>query len=53
MTPNTVYVFAHPIMGQPHIKMFREEAQRAADYIEHQIRGRLVKACNRHNERGV
>jgi hypothetical protein len=53
MTPNTVYDFAHPIMGQPHIKMFREEAQRAADYIEYQIRGRLVKARNRHNERGM
>lgn len=53
MTPNTVYDFAHPIMGQSHVKMFREEAQRTVDYIEYQIRGRLVKARNRHNERGM
>ena len=31
-------------MGSSHIKMFREEAQRAADYLEYQIRGRLVAA---------
>ncbi len=53
MTPHTVYDFAHPIMGQSHVKMFREEAQRAADYLEYQIRGRLVKARHRRSASGM
>jgi uncharacterized protein (UPF0254 family) len=42
MTPMMIYDFAHPIMGSSHMKMFREEVQRAADYLQYQIRGRLV-----------
>ncbi|MBK8034720.1 MAG: recombinase family protein [Chloroflexi bacterium] len=53
MTPRMVYDFAHPIMGSSHIKMFREEAQRAADYLEYQIRGRLVKARHSRSAGGM
>lgn len=44
LTPRMVFDFAHPSMGSSHIRMFREDSQRAADYLEYQIRGRLVKA---------
>jgi DNA invertase Pin-like site-specific DNA recombinase len=53
MTPMMIYDFAHPIMGPSHIKMFREESQRAADYLEYQIRGRLVKARQRRDASGL
>jgi DNA invertase Pin-like site-specific DNA recombinase len=53
MTPRMVYDFAHPVMGSSHIKMFREEAQRAADYLEYQIRGRLVKARHSRSAGGM
>ncbi len=53
MTPRMVYDFAHPIMGSSHVKMFREEAQRAADYLEYQIRGRLVKARHSRSAAGM
>ncbi len=53
LTPNMVYDFAHPALGQAHVKMFREEAQRAADYLEYQIRGRLVRSRHWWSERGV
>lgn len=53
MTPSMVYDFAHPVMGSSHIKMFREEAQRAADYLEYQIRGRLVKGRHRRDASGM
>ncbi|MDX2159895.1 MAG: recombinase family protein [bacterium] len=53
MTPRMVYDFAHPVMGSAHIKMFREEAQRAADYLEYQIRGRLVKARHSRSAGGM
>lgn len=53
MTPRMVYDFAHPVMGSSHVKMFREEAQRAADYLEYQIRGRLVKARHSRSASGM
>jgi DNA invertase Pin-like site-specific DNA recombinase len=53
MTPRMVYDFAHPVMGSSHVKMFREEAQRAADYLEYQIRGRLVKARHSRSAGGL
>jgi len=53
MTPRMVYDFTHPVMGSSHIKMFREEAQRAADYLEYQIRGRLVKARHSRSAGGM
>lgn len=53
MTPRMVYDFAHPVMGSSHVKMFREEAQRAADYLEYQIRGRLVRARHSRSAGGM
>jgi hypothetical protein len=53
MTPRMVYDFAHPVMGSAHIRMFREEAQRAADYLEYQIRGRLVRARHSRSAGGM
>jgi len=53
MTPRMVYDFTHPVMGSSHVKMFREEAQRAADYLEYQIRGRLVKARHSRSAGGM
>ena len=44
LTPTFVYDFAHPTQGRYHMQMFRDQAQRAADYIDYHIRGRLVKA---------
>jgi len=52
LTPSMVYDFAHPIQGRYHMQQFRDEAQRSADYLEYQIRGKLVKARNYHSERG-
>lgn len=53
MTPRMVFDFAHLVMGAAHIRMFREDAQRAADYLEYQIRGRLVKARHSRSESGM
>jgi DNA invertase Pin-like site-specific DNA recombinase len=53
MTPMMIFDFAHPIMGSSHMKMFREEAQRAADYLQYQIRGRLVAARHRRSASGM
>jgi DNA invertase Pin-like site-specific DNA recombinase len=44
LTPTFVYDFSHPTQGRYHMQMFRESAQRAADFIEYQIRGRLVRS---------
>ncbi|MCB9451470.1 MAG: recombinase family protein [Anaerolineaceae bacterium] len=44
MTPTVVYDFNHPTMGAYYLKMFREEAQRAADFLEYHIKGRLHKS---------
>ena len=35
------------------MQMFRDHAQRAADYLEYHIRGRLVKARHWRKERGM
>jgi hypothetical protein len=44
VTPRENYHFSHPHYGLSHRKMFRLEADRAAEYIEYQIKGRLVKS---------
>ncbi|MDZ4768465.1 MAG: recombinase family protein [Chloroflexota bacterium] len=44
MTPRMIYDFTHPTMGAYHMKMFREEAQQAADYLEYHIKGRLARS---------
>jgi DNA invertase Pin-like site-specific DNA recombinase len=44
LTPSFVYDFAHPAQGRYHMQMFREQAQRAADFLEFHIKGRLWKA---------
>jgi DNA invertase Pin-like site-specific DNA recombinase len=44
LTPTFVYDFAHPMQGRYHMQMFREQAQRAADYLEFHINGRLLKS---------
>ncbi|MEM9954324.1 MAG: recombinase family protein [Chloroflexota bacterium] len=53
LTPTMVYDFAHPAQGRYHMQMFRDHAQRAADYLEYHIRGRLVKARHWRKERGM
>jgi len=53
LTPTFIYDFAHPTQGRFHIQMFREHVQRAADYLEFHIRGRLVKARHYRSERGL
>ncbi|MCA0453892.1 MAG: recombinase family protein [Chloroflexi bacterium] len=53
MTPNVVYDFNHPTMGAYHLKMFREEAQRAADFLEYHIKGRLHKSRDYLIEQGL
>ena len=45
LTPTFVYDFAHPTQGRYHMQMFRDHAQRAADYLEYHINGRLTSAC--------
>ncbi len=40
LTPSFVYDFAHPTQGRYHMQMFRDQAQRAADFIEYHVRGR-------------
>lgn len=44
LTPTFVYDFAHPMQGRYHMQMFRDHAQRAADYLEFHIKGRLLKS---------
>lgn len=44
LTPTFIYDFAHPSQGRYHMQMFREQAQRAADFIEFHIKGRLLKS---------
>ena len=44
MTPRMIYDFNHPTMGAYHMKIFREEVQHAADYLEYHIRGRLARS---------
>lgn len=53
MTPTVVYDFNHPTMGAYYMKMFREEAQRAADFLEYHIKGRLHKSRNYLIEQGL
>src|SRR5579864_3548531 len=53
LTPTFIYDFAHPTQGRYHIQMFREQVQRAADYLEFHIRGRLVKARHYRTVRGL
>jgi hypothetical protein len=53
LTPSFVYDFAHPTQGRYHMQMFRDQAQRAADYLEYHIRGRLVKSRHWRTERGM
>lgn len=44
MTPHMVYDFNHPTMGAYYMKLFRDDAQRAADFLEYHIKGRLRKS---------
>lgn len=44
LTPTFVYDFAHPTQGRYHMQMFRDHAQRAADFLEFHIKGRLQKS---------
>jgi DNA invertase Pin-like site-specific DNA recombinase len=44
LTPMMVYDFAHPTMGQYHIKQFRYKCEAAADYITTVIKGKLYGA---------
>jgi hypothetical protein len=53
LTPSFVYDFAHPTQGRYHMQMFRDHAQRAADFIDYHVRGRLVKARHWRKERGM
>jgi len=47
LTPNIVYDFAHPLLGQFHIKQFRYKCEMAADYITTVIVGKLHLARRR------
>ncbi|KAB2902374.1 MAG: recombinase family protein [Anaerolineae bacterium] len=53
LTPTMIFDFAHPLQGRFHMQMFREHAQRAADYLEYHVRGRLVKSRHWRSERGM
>lgn len=52
LTPTFIYDFAHPSSGRYHMQMFREQVQRAADYLEFFIKGRLVSAREYLNKQG-
>jgi len=52
LTPSFVYDFAHPSQGRYHIQMFREQVQRAADFLEYHIKGRLLPARHRQMKSG-
>lgn len=43
MAPRIVYDFAHPTMGAYNMKLFRDDAQYAADYLEYHMRERCCK----------
>jgi DNA invertase Pin-like site-specific DNA recombinase len=53
LTPTFVYDFDHPTQGRYHMQMFRDQAQRAADYLEYHIHGRLMKARDYLKQRGI
>lgn len=53
MTPRMIYDFNHPTMGAYHMKIFRDEAQHAADFLEYHIKGRLHQAKMHLSERGL
>jgi DNA invertase Pin-like site-specific DNA recombinase len=53
MTPRMVYDFNHPMMGAYHMKIFREEAQHAEDFLECHIKGRLHKSRAYLHEQGL
>jgi DNA invertase Pin-like site-specific DNA recombinase len=53
LTPTMVFDFAHLMQGRFHQQMFREHAQRAADFLEYHVRGRLVKSRHWRSERGM
>jgi DNA invertase Pin-like site-specific DNA recombinase len=52
LTPTFIYDFAHPTQGRYHIQMFREQVQRAADYLEFFVKGRLWRAREYLNDQG-
>jgi len=53
MTPRLVYDFAHPSQGKFFMQQFREESQRAADFLDYHIKGRLLKSRDYLTERGL
>mgnify|MGYP002713193005 CR=1 FL=1 len=53
LTPTFVYDFDHPTQGRYHMQMFRDHAQRAADYLEYHIKGRLMQARDYLKVRGI
>jgi len=53
LTPRIIYDFNHPTMGAYHMKMFRDEAQHAADFLEYHIKGRLHRAKARLAAQGL
>ena len=53
LTPRIIYDFNHQTMGAYHMKMFRDEAQHAADFLEYHIKGRLHRAKARLAEQGL
>ena len=52
MTPRMIYDFNHPTMGAYHMKIFRDEAQHAADFLEYHIKDRLIRSRNHLAEQG-
>jgi len=52
LTPTFVYDFAHPTHGRYHMQIFREQVQRAADYLEYFVKGRLGGARSHLNQQG-
>jgi hypothetical protein len=53
MTPRLIYDFAHPTQGKFYMQQFREESQRAADFLDYHIKGRLLKSRDYLTERGL
>lgn len=53
MTPRLIYDFAHPTQGKFFMQQFREESQRAADFLDYHIKGRLLKSRDYLTERGL
>lgn len=53
LTPTMIYDFAHPAQGRYHLQMFRDQAQRAADYLDYHIRGRLIRSRHWLSDRGM